>query len=169
MNRVIRLSKAASYVRCARMMKSAERVTLKIPYSEEEINDIVEMANRRARIYNRIPGFYGGMGTVLGLLGSVALTGGEPASSTLAVGALGGLGLGAFGGLKMRDWALKADEKEVNNFLKSLNRNNQRTVSIPLTGIENMRRLQDSWLQPKAQRNYWKKVLKAYDEQVGNK
>ena len=168
MSDVISLSKAASYVLFSRMTKSAESVKLKIPYSDEEIDNIIERANRSARVARRIPGITAGIGAVAGLLGSVGLTGGNPSSVALAIGALGGTGLGAFGGWKLKDYAIKGDERELNSFLKSLDSNNQRTVSIPLKGIENMRKNQDSWLQPKAQRDYWKKVLKAYDEQVGN-
>lgn len=168
MNKLETVCKAASYVLTSRMLKSAESVKLKIPYSAEEINEITERAKERASSYRRMPIYYGGMGTVLGLLGSVALTKGSPSASTIATGTLGGLGLGALGGLAMKNWALKTNEKEVNAFLKSLDKNNQTTVSIPLKGIEAMRKNQDSWLQPKAQRDYWKKVLKAYDEQIGN-
>lgn len=156
------------------MVKQANRVTLNIPYND------IELANMQSRLesnpFNPAAKFLdittgAALGSSVGTLGAI-LAGNEyrwPVIAALGAGA-GGLALGIKGPYSsLLSGADKHEKKELRQLLSRVQPDKTIPVEFTEQQIENMRKNQNSLFQPKATRNYWKKVLKAYDEQIGIK
>ena len=160
------------------MVKQTEKVTLNIPYSEEDIENRkrkLESTKRLAAFGKALP--YVGLGLGLATTGAGALTPYMPTgirASLLTAGTIANtLALNdLIRGItrKQLDKALEGDKNSLNAFINKVRKYNGLVPEeYSLKALENMRNRQDSWIQPKAYRDHWKKVLKAYDEQIGKK
>lgn len=157
-----------------REKQAAEKITLSIPYSDDELESM--RSRLKAKSFNPSAKFLDiasgmALGSAAGTLGAT-LGGNEdrwPVIAALGAGA-GGLALGIKGPYSyLFRGAANYEKKELKELLSKLQADNTIPTDFTNEQIDNMRRLQDSWLQPKAHRDYWKKVLKAYDEQIGGK